>query len=393
MPSQDQTYFPLSFSQLNIWNLECAFPGTSINNISTTVRINGQLDLSVLQESLHYILASDRSLRTQLAIIDGQIMQYQPDYVPEDFPVYDFCNTSPAGFENWEIAITRERMPLEKSPLYRFYLFRDAESSGGVLVKLHHIISDGWSQVAICNKISQTYLDLLANRKPQLEEVPDYQLHVQEELTYMQSKAFSRDEQYWRELLTDIEEPSMFKHVTSSSISPVGRRLSFELPQILNHGIYTFCLRNRVSPFAAFYMALAIYFKRISGSSRFCIGVPIFNRTNYLFKKSTGMFVTTLPFINTIDDQLSLNQFNEEVTENWYELLRHQRYPFSKITELYGSDNRLFNIALSYQDSKILQSHDTSIEFSGRWHYCGYQAEQLTIHLTNLKDHRQYAVD
>ena len=393
MPSQDQTYFPLSFSQLNIWNLECAFPGTSINNISTTVRINGQVDLSVLQESIHHILASDSSLRTQLAVIDGQVMQYLPDYVPEDFPVYDFCNTSPAGFENWEIAITRERMPLEKSPLYRFYLFRDAESSGGVLVKLHHIISDGWSQVAICNKISQTYLDLLANRKPQLEEVPDYQLHVQEELTYMQSKAFSRDEQYWHELLTDIEEPSMFKHVTSSSISPVGRRLSFELPQILNHGIYTFCLHNRVSPFAAFYMALAIYFKRISGSSRFCIGVPIFNRTNYLFKKSTGMFVTTLPFINTINDQLSLNQFNEEVTENWYELLRHQRYPFSKITELYGSDNRLFNIALSYQDSKILQSHDTSVEFSGRWHYCGYQAEQLTIHLTNLKDHRQYAVD
>ena len=198
MPSQDQTYFPLSFSQLNIWNLECAFPGTSINNISTTVRINGQLDLSVLQESIHHILASDSSLRTQLAVIDGQVMQYQPDYVPEDFPVYDFCNTSPAGFGNWEIAITRERMPLEKSPLYRFYLFRDAESSGGVLVKLHHIISDGWSQVAICNKISQTYLDLLANRKPQLEEVPDYQLHVQEELTYMQSKAFSRDEQYWR---------------------------------------------------------------------------------------------------------------------------------------------------------------------------------------------------
>ena len=393
MSCENQTYFPLSFSQLNIWNLECAFSGTSINNISTTVRIKGQLNLNLLQESIHHLLMNDRSLRTQLTIIDGQVMQYQPDYVPEDFPVYDFCSTNPAGFENWEIAVTRERMPLEKSPLYRFYLFRDSENSGGVLVKLHHIISDGWSQVSICNKISQTYLDLLSNRKPQLEEVPDYQLHVQEELSYMQSRAFARDEQYWRELLAETDEPSMFKQITSSAISPVGRRISFELPQILNHAIYTFCQRNRVSPFAAFYMALAIYFKRVSGSSRFCIGVPIFNRTNYLFKKSTGMFVTTLPFINTIDDQMSLNQFNEDVTEKWYELLRHQRYPFSKITELYGSDNRLFNIALSYQDSKILQSHDTSAEFSGRWHYCGYQAEQLTVHLTNLKDHRQYAVD
>ena len=31
---------------------------------------------------------------------------YVDDYSPEDFPVYDFCNTSSAGFENWEIAVT-----------------------------------------------------------------------------------------------------------------------------------------------------------------------------------------------------------------------------------------------------------------------------------------------
>jgi hypothetical protein len=393
MAKTNHEYYPLSYSQQNIWNLECAYPGTSINVISTTVRIRGNLDLPLLQESIQRILACDSSLRTRLSVIDGQVMQYHIPYSPEDFPVYDFCNTSSAGFENWEIAVTRERMPLEEMPLYRFYLFRDAEGSGGVLVKLHHIISDGWSQVSICNKISQTYLDLLAHRTPNLEQTPNYYLHVQEEQDYLHSKACRKDESYWCELLEQTGEPTMLKSVTSSSISPVGRRLSFELPQILNHAIYNFCQKNRVAPFAVFYMALAIYFKRISGSKHFTIGVPIFNRTNYLFKQSTGMFVTTLPFINTIDDQLSLNQFNDDLMEKWYALLRHQRYPFSRISELYDREGRLFHIALSYQDTKILQSNDTSVEFSGRWHYSGYQAEQLTIHLTNLKDHQRYAVD
>ena len=45
----------------------------------------------------------------------------------KDFPVFDFSSTSTAGFENWENAVTRERMPLEGMPLYRFILFRDAE--------------------------------------------------------------------------------------------------------------------------------------------------------------------------------------------------------------------------------------------------------------------------
>lgn len=386
-------YFPLSLSQQNIWNLECAFPGTSINNISTTVRIRGHLDIPALQESIQRILESDASLRTRLSIVDGTVMQYYEPYVREEVPVFDFSSTSTAGFENWEKAITRERMPLENAPLYRFAVFRDAEGSGGVLVKLHHIISDGWSQVAICNKIAQTYLDLIAGKKVHMDPVPDYQLHVQEEQTYLQSRAFRKDEQYWKNLLEQFTDPSELKHITSSSISPVGRRISFELPQILNHAIYTFCEKNRVVPFAVFYMALAIYFKRITGSGNFTIGVPIFNRTNYAFKQSTGMFVTTLPFINEINDAWSFNDFNADLTEKWYEMLRHQRYPFSKIMELHHRDGRLFNIALSYQDSKIYQSHNTSVEFSGRWHYSGYQAEQLTIHLSNLKDHQQYAVD
>ena len=385
--------FPLSLSQQNIWNLESALPGTSVNNISTTVRIRGQLDFPLLQESIHSVLENDISLCTRIAKVNGEIVQYHVPYIREDFPVYDFSHTSKEGFENWEMAVTRELIPIEEGPLYRFVLFRDGESSGGVLVKLHHIIADGWSQIMICNKIGETYLKLLAGETPVLAQAPDYELHVQEEQKYLASRAFQKDESYWKNILDQAGEPSVLKDVSSAAISPVGRRLSFQLPQVLNHAIYSYCQEKRVAPFAVFYMALAIYFKRIGGAERFTIGVPIFNRTNYQFKQSTGMFVTTLPFYNEINDEWTLNQFNEELMEKWYEMLRHQRYPFSEITRLAGREGRLFHIALSYQDSKIFESRDASVMLSGRWHYCGYQAEQLTIHLTNLLNHQQYAVD
>ena len=386
-------YFPLSLSQLNILNLERTFPGTSINNISTTVRIKGHLDYPLLQESIHRILESDSSLRTQLATVDGNLMQYHAPYARADFPVYDFSSASSESIANWEIAVTREPLILENNPLYQFILFRDGENSGGVLVKLHHIIADGWSQINICNKIGRTYLELISGKEVTLTQAPDYELHVQEEQRYLASKAFTRDERYWKKMLDASGEPSVLKSVTSAAVSPVGRRMSFELPQLLNHAIYSYCMEKRVAPFAVFYMALAIYFKRIGGADRFTIGVPIFNRANHEFRQSTGMFVTTLPFFNEINDTWNLNQFNDTLMESWYEMLRHQRYPFSKIAELASTEGRLFNIALSYQDSKIYESRDTSVTFSGRWHYCGYQAEQLTIHLTNLKNHQHYAVD
>ena len=385
--------FPLSLSQLNILNLERVLPGTSVNNISTTVRITGRLDFPVLQQSIRLVIESDSSLRIRLAEENGTVLQYHAPYEPETFPVYDFSNTSKEGIENWESAVTHELIPLFGGPLYRFVLFRDSENSGGVLVKLHHIIADGWSQIMLCNKIGRTYLDLLTGKEPDLPIAPDYELHVIEEQEYLESKAYKKDEKYWQEVISLAGEPSVLKSVNSAAVSPVGRRLSFEFPEILNHAIYTYCLKNRVAPFAVLYMALAIYFKRNGGAENFTIGVPIFNRTNYEFKQSTGMFVTTLPFCSEINDEWTFDRFNEELTERWFDMLRHQRYPFSKICELSGKEGRLFNIALSYQDSKIYESPDASVMFSGRWHYCGYQAEQLTIHLTNLKNHRQYAVD
>ena len=146
--------FPLSLSQQNILNLEKSLPGTSINNISTTIRIQGNLDFALLQESLHRVLESDSSLCTRLVQKDGETMQYHEPYVREDFPVYDFSNTSQDGIRNWETAVTREPIPLMEGALYRFILFRDGEGSGGLLVKIHHIISDGWSLIMLCNKIA-----------------------------------------------------------------------------------------------------------------------------------------------------------------------------------------------------------------------------------------------
>ena len=60
--------FPLSLSQQNILNLERTLPGTSVNNISTTVRIKGHLDFPMLQESINRVLENDASMRTRLKV-------------------------------------------------------------------------------------------------------------------------------------------------------------------------------------------------------------------------------------------------------------------------------------------------------------------------------------
>ena len=98
--------FALSLSQHNIWDLECIIPGTSVNNISTTIRIRGRVDMVALQESIYRVLETDASLRTRLTLEDGVPVQYHAPFFREDFPVYDFSGSGGQGLESWEKADT-----------------------------------------------------------------------------------------------------------------------------------------------------------------------------------------------------------------------------------------------------------------------------------------------
>ena len=389
--------YPLSLSQRNIWDVERACPDTSINNICTTLHIRGRVDLSALQRSVDLVLSADPSLRTRIALVDGIPMQYQAEFQPQPIPVYDFTQTEEDGISRWEDAFTREVMPLLNSPFYRFVILHTGENSGSLVVKMHHLISDGWTQVLLCNRIGQSYLELLSQKEPELGDIPGYEVHIRDEQSYLQSSAYERDKAYWEDALKIHGEPSSLKSVRGAALSYVGNRLTFPLPEDLNNDIYAYCMRHRVAPFSVFYMALAIYFKRIAGAERFTIGVPIFNRRNFTDKQTSGMFVSTLPFSMDISGDSTFNEFSDKLSNDWLELLRHQRFPFDHIRKLAQNSgtasDRLFHIAFSYQNGQLQESRDAAVSFSGRWHYSGYQLEQLCIHLSNLEDNRRYSVD
>ena len=391
--------YPLSNSQTNIWNLEQTYRGTSINVISETIRIRGTFDITIVQKCLNLILAADGSLRMRVTLVDQVPMQYEAPYRKQQFPVYDFTSTDESGIHYWEEAASREAMPVLDLPLCQFSILKFGVHEGGLLIRTHHLISDGWSQVLLINRIADTYLALVAGQQVELEVAPCYRLHVENEKQYRLSNTYVKDQAYWAQRMALDAQPASLKAYAGAAVSPIGCRVTFEFSQMLSQKVFTFCNQYRVAPFAVFYMALAIYIKRIGGADKFRIGVPIYNRTNAVDRETSGMFVSTLPFVGEVDDNWSFSEFMEHLTEQWYDMLRHQRYPLSNIVDLaVGSDRQfqsepLYHIALSFQNSRIYCNKNASILFSGQWNYSGYQAERLCIHLSNMESDRRYTVN
>lgn len=394
----EEKRYPLSSSQMNIWNLEQAFRGTPMNNICETIRIRGNFDVAFVQSCLNLVLESDRTLRTELTIgEDGRLWQWEVPYACVQFPVLDFSMTNQEGILRWEESIAREVMPLLDTPLYQFMIIRIGEHEGEILVKTHHLISDGWSQVALINKIAVAYLNLIEGKAAGLEVTPSYRLHVEDEQKYLHSKMHSKDQEYWKEVLKNVSSPASLKECHSADVSPVGHRKTFYLTEIMNHALNAFCLRSRVAPFAVFYMAIAIYLKRTRGVDRFCMGAPVHNRASFTDRKTTGMFVSTLPFFSNISEEWSFEEFNSYLADQWLTLLRHQRLSYAEIFAISKEENpsvhRLYHLVLSFHNSQAYKNHNTSVEFSGQWHYSGYQAEHICIHLNNIEDEKRFLVN
>ena len=115
---------------------------------------------------------------------------------------------------------------------------------------------------------------MLRGEAPLKEPMPDYALHIEQENRYLASKSFARDKEYWKAMLKDIH-PAEAKEHPYAQVSPVGIRRSFAVSNRMNRMIAGFCREKKVSPFAVFYMALAIYLRRIKGQERFCIGIAV----------------------------------------------------------------------------------------------------------------------
>ena len=178
--------YPLSLSQRNIWDIERTCPGTSINCICTTLRIHGRVDLSALQRAIDMVLASDGSLRTRLTMTQEGPVQYQIPFHPEPMPIYDFSLSDSTGVEHWEASFAQEPMEMLDAPLFQCALLHTGEHDARLVLKLHHLISDGWTQISLCNRISQLYLDVLDGTAASLDPSPSYQTHVEEEKKYLE---------------------------------------------------------------------------------------------------------------------------------------------------------------------------------------------------------------
>lgn len=389
-------YYNLTHSQKGIWYTEMLYPGTSIDNIAGTLKINGEIDYKLLEKAILTFIEKNDALKFRFSEIDGEPYQYlsEEKYTSIDF--LDFSQQDKNFLYEWDIKQTQKSFKLIDSCLFYFAILKMNENESGFYFKIHHLISDGWSIIHATNEIMR-YYTLLENGESLEEEIkPSYIEFIEKEAEYETSLKFEKDREYWNTVFNSIPEITTLKTRTTSSVSTKAKRKTQIIPSKLSAKIQEYCNENKTSVFALFLSAIAIYVNRITGKNDLVIGIPVLNRANVREKDTIGMFISTVPLRISVEDNFNFRQFSDNVVRSWVAALKHHKYPYDLllkgVREKYKSNDELYDIVLSYQNAKFVRS-DFSYKHEGRWHFNGNQKQSLYIHINDREDEGNLIVD
>lgn len=345
----------LSLAQEQLWFLEQLAPDQTTYNSMLIWRLNGPLQVELLQRSLELVVARHESLRVTIDSEDGTPYQVVAAPATVPLPVLDLRSLPTAERESRmqaEIEALRNYLyDLTTGPLCRFQLFRLAEEEYVFYQGFHHIVTDGWSIAVINAELTTAYRSLYSGVEPVFEDrTLDFTEFAESQRQYLQGAVLAEELEFWRqqladlpvlELPTDRPRPADGIHQGNTLIQDFSPDLHGLIKQLAaDHG---------ASMFMVFTAALNLVLSRYSGLTDLPIGYPMFGRSEPELEPLVGMFVNLVVLRSDLSGDPTFSELIDRIADGSLGLYEHQEVSFNQVVEAVhpardASRNPLFQV-------------------------------------------------
>lgn len=382
-------YFNLTHPQKRIWYLEKLNSDSKINTISGLMEISDSINVDYLMKAIQLVIKNNDGLRIRLKEINGEVNQYISSYQDEviqfiDFTIYEDNNEQ---FHLWCKEKIEDNFELLDTKLYDFYVYKRGPEKYGILLKIHHIITDGWAMGIIEKQISKIYEELISDNHSNFPENYSYINYIKKEKDYLGSKRFLKDKKYWNEKFSELPDTNFesFNHTLK------GERVKYKISTERSHKLKQIAKKHKVSLSAIFIAAKILYISKIEAIEDIIIGVPVLNRSGIAEKNTIGMFTSTMPLRIKLDRSMSLTEVVKTVHLELKSGLFHQKYPYDLLVNDLNLRKRgqqnLFSTAVNYYLTKYSTEIGTaSIAIDSLYQGEQWYPLQMIIEESDLND-------
>ncbi|WP_193200007.1 non-ribosomal peptide synthetase, partial [Nostoc sp. MG11] len=349
---------PLSFAQQRLWFLAQLQPGNIAANLSTAVRLTGNLQISALEHSLQTIYQRHTALRTNFVSINDQPHQIIRSDDNWQFSLVDLRGETAPAIEQLMITAAQQPFDLGQNPLMRCQLIQLSDSDFLLLVCMHHMITDGWSMGIFTQELATLYPAYCGGQPNPLPELPlQYVDFACWQRQWLQGEVLEKQLDYWRQQLAAA--PALLELPTTRPRPAIqttnGASYDFSLSPDLSQSLTQLSQQAGVTLFMTLLAAFDILLYRYSGQTDILVGTPIANRNRTEIEGLIGFFVNTLVLRTDLSGQPNFTQLLNRVREVALGAYAHQDLPFELLVEAIQPQRSLSHTTL-FQVMFVLQN-------------------------------------
>ncbi len=373
-PNRD---FPLSFNQERLWLLDQLSSGnTAAYNIPFALRLQGQLDTTALEQSFQEILRRQQALRTRFATQGDRSVQIVTE-----------------STENWSLTV--EQLPLSLTQeeretaikgdsliaqliqetaqksfdlttdyLLRASLIQLTPTENLLLITLHHIVFDGWSEGIFWQELASVYAAFALGNPSPLPELPlQYADFAVWQRQWLQNDFLAALSSYWqRQLGTNLQELALpIDYPTPAVASRKSSTYKLILSAPLTNELKQLSYQSGATLFATLLTAFKIFLYAYTEQEDLFVCSPIANRNRPELKQLMGYFVNLLILRSDLSGNPSFKELLGRVSKTVSGAYAYQDFPLQQLVQDLG----LGQTSLS-QVMFVLQNNDrTAPSLSG----------------------------
>ncbi len=356
----------LSFAQERLWFVNQLFPDNSSYNQPIALNLKGHLNVVALEQSLKEIIQRHETLRTSFPEINGQPVQIVAPVMELPLTVVDLQSDDSTHQQSEKIKelLTQEAMAtfdLANGPVLQVTLLQLESEHHVLLIKMHHIISDGWSLGILVRELSTLYEAFAQGKSSVLPELPiQYADFASWQREWLTGEVLEKQLNYWKKQLSGIspvlELPTDYPRPAEATFKSGIK--SFQLDSNLTQKLGQLSQESGSTLFMTLLTAFFVLLSRYSGQSDLVVASPIANRNRREIESLIGMFVNTLVLRADLSDNPTFRELLERVRQTTLEAYTHQDLPFEKLveelqTERNLSHNALVQVMFALQNNKM----------------------------------------
>ncbi len=369
---------PLTEAQEQLWILtQLGDEGSRAYNESMTLHLRGDLDVEALRGALETVVARHEALRTVFAA-DGSWQRFLPPA-----PVALAREQLPPGGGDRQARIAawidaeagRVFADLTTGPLFRARLLAVSEGWHLLVLTLHHLVSDGFSNATILRELGQLYGALrrgatMAQAGAALRPAVPFRDYVRRRRGEIGTAELAAAESYWLRLFaapvpvldlpTDRPRPPLQGYLGDRARLPLDARRTAAVRSFARQQGCTLFM-----PLLAGYLTLL---HRLSGQDDVVAGTPAAGQISQSGGgQLVGYCVNLLPLRSRVGAQTTVAACLAAVKGQLLDAYEHQVYPFQRL---------LKKIELRRDPSRLpLVAATVTIERPGEFPFAGLETE------------------